>query len=589
MGFADHTLRRCWPVLALVGATGAAASSSDYHASGSIFEQRTEFAHDIGTLFQAGSGLELQSRARQSGSRDSSNRYSSDQFSLALEVERSIRSWLRIDGSLDASRAQFSRNSSVEQDAQEFELSTRIDTPGAFSIDHTIGAFWFRTEDLDSEGVTTQVNRGLENRLDLSGAGAVRNAQLNGSLGVTNQLQAAFPGSAIGASGALRYPGRELVVDVDLSADQIRDFPVSEVLDGFEKRVTKRRRISSSISQDAFSDRLTTTVQLDIHRHGRSYLEQPHKNREEDDDALVAELNYHASDSSGVTFAVERGFYRELAGLLGGGKLDRRVEKRGVRLSAHWRKWDWLGVEVEGARTLHRTDHHADADGADGDDGDDLGDLFELGLELHPAERVGIDASFTLDRLQERHLRADWAAFSLDRSAYTLRSSLSYEPVDSLSLVLGTTLLSTLTDYIYDSDASNFLLDRRISSALVWSASPVAAHVEARLHFRTIGGLVRSSSGEAQIQPTREELVSSIDVGADGRIGDWARFGIGWVWRESAAQGREPNSIHDLSLDLGLTLSETRTWDLGVEERIRPDDELHPLQTVVVMGLSVDF
>ncbi len=576
-------------LLLLLGATGSASqegSGSDYLATGSVFEERVRLSQEIGAVFDVDFDWRMAASAFRSGSRDSSNGYSSDQTSLVLAIDRSLRSWLVVASGLSASKEVFSRSSRVEQAAQAFNFSGRIEGLSGFSVADTLGAFWFRTDDHDALGTTIQANQGLENIAALDASGELKNASLSAALRLSNQFAANFPASAIKGSGAFSYSGDRLKIGVDAGGRWARDFPVSEVLRGFEKRIIEERRVTSTVNHTAFSELLEADLTLETRRSNRRYLDQPHKDRREEDDSLIAALLYEVSRSKSISFEVERGFFREIDARPSGGELDRRVEKRGVGVGASWDPGRWLSLALEGSRQLHRTDHGG---GFAGDDEDDLGDVLDLDLSLRPGVGVELNSRLAVDRLQERHLRAEWAAFSLDRTAYTSLTTLSYEPVDSLHLILGATLLSTFTDYLYDRNESAILLDRRVSSKVVWRGLGQGVYFEARLRLRTLGDLVESSSGEVAIRPEEETLISALDLGVDRAFGEWGGVTLKWLWTESATQGKKPVPVHDLSLDVGLLLSERGTFDLVVDERIRARDQADRFRTDITATLRLGF
>lgn len=568
------------------GGAGQERSESDYRATGSVFEERVGLSQEIGTVFALDSDWRMAADAFRNGTRDSSNGYSSDRTNLALAVGRSLRSWLSVASGLTASQEVFSRSSRVEQAAQEFNLSGRIEGLSGFSVADTLGAFWFRTDDHDALGPSIQANRGFENIAVLEASGRRGAASLSGDLRVKSQFAADFPASTINGRGAFNYTGRRLDIDVDAGGKWARDFPVSEVLRGFEKRITEEGRVTSTVNHTAFSERLDANLTLETRRSDRRYIDQPHKDRREEDDSLVARLLYEFSRSKSISLEIERGFFREIDARPSGGELDRRVEKRGIGAGATWEPGQRLSLTLDGSRQLHRTDHRG---GFAGDDEDDLGDVFDADLTLRPGAGFELNSRFAIDRLQERHLRAEWAAFSLDRTAYTSLTTLSYEPADSLHLIVGTTLLSTFTDYLHDADESAILLDRRVSSKVVWRGRDLGASFEARLRLKTRGDLIESSSGDVSIRPKEESVISALDLELDRSLDQWGNVALGWIWTETAVRGNEPTPVHDLSLDVGLVLHERGTFDLILEERIRSIDQADRFRTDISAALRWGF
>jgi hypothetical protein len=477
----------------------------------------------------------------------------------------------------------YERQSKVDQDDQRCHIEADIGLGRAVHIAESLGAFWFRNIDYSPLDGRTDRNLGFENTLKLTIKEKRFGASWTGECLLENQFQANYPRNRLSASGGAEYERPELEVKIDASGSKQHDFPVSEALRGFEERTVDDKRIETTLNKPLVGGVVVTELSFSAETHKRDYEEQPNKNRQEGDDALAGKIGFFPTDSLSLSLSVERGFYQDVTSTLQREKIDRRVERRSLSISGDWRWFSWLELVGQGRRSLHRTDHQADTAS---DDGDDLDDLYDLMVRIRPASRLEMESEFQVDSRKERYLRAKWAPFSLDRSAYTLSSHGEYRFSSSISMSTTVTFLSTITDYLYAKEDSSFLLDRRFHSGVIWTPRSWELTMGAMVQFRTTGRLSRGKSGDARIIPSRREIVSSADFGCGKKIGEHGTATLQWNWRESAVEGFAPVPIHDVSFDLSMYIGESTSLTLQCDDRYRPNDERD--RHLLTVGVSVD-
>ena len=566
---------------------GAEASTKElpthYQSNASVFDNRRQWTNRLEATYVIDPRWSLSASTSLDQTRYDNNGYKSDSYLMAYSLRRDVFSWLNLSANLDLKKYVYKRQSRVDQDDQRCMVSAVLELGQGVRMTDSIGVFWFRTnDDRDLDGRTDR-NTGFENLLEMSVQRQGLGARWNGSCKVESQFFADYPHNKLTASGGLEYPMPGLKLNLNASGSRQHDFPVSEALRGFEERTMSDRSVETTLNKPLMDGKVIAELSLSSETHRRDYTEQPNKNRLEGDDNLLGTMRFVPQDSLQFSLSVSRGFYRDVSSTIQGDKIDRRVERRSIDLNGEWKCLSWLEFSGRGKRSLHRTDHYASTAT---DDGDDLNDLYDISMEIRPTSKLDIQSEFKIDTRKERYLRAKWAPFSLDRSAYTLTSNGNYDLAPTLNFSSSITFLSTLTDYLYSREDSTFLLDRRIYSSISWMPRKWDLSLGAMIQFRTSGRLTRGTDGDPRIIPSKREVVSSLDFGCERDISESGTTGLSWKWRESAVEGFAPVPIHDVSFDLSMDIGPSRTITIEWNDRYHPTDPER--RHLITMGVTID-
>ena len=549
-----------------------ANDATTYDADFASFEGRQELDHRLSSRFSLSNAFRVSAGGTTGWTRDYATGYSGDRKRFDIDVEAHTVPWGWFSFGANASRNRYRRVNDVTTDVQDAALAWEIEPRPGVRLSDSIGAFWSRTTDVrvsDSTSDNVVQDSGIEHVFAASIVEDVgEGTQIDGRFSMENQPWANFPSSSVTGGATVDHARENLDVSVDLNHRRTTNSFYSDILRRHERKKKYSEGVSSEMRKWALDRSLETRVRLDMSRTSIRYDEQPKNNQGEDRSDIAGMVRYAPTDRLEVEVNIGRGFDNYRSSLLEGGVLDELTERRSVDAIVMVAPLDWVRLDLRGDQILYRSDYVSDPTG---DDNDRLESSAGLTAWLTRWSWAEFSLDMSLDRFEERHLRATQALRNYVTTSYRLGPRVDYTILDSLRIRHHLLLSSSYTDLAFDRARSTVFLERRFTTDFTWERDRLELDVFGEAKQRTNGALAETGSGERGIVISSRENIGVLDTTGWLRWNPDMRVGGGWRGQVFSRTGRSMEQLHDLSMDFSCDLESGGAIDMALTRNIRKD------------------